>query len=88
MITTDHTLTRASELLQIEDEHVAHNYHPLDVVVSGGSGAMLTDIEGEQYLDFLAAYSANNFGHRHPTLVAAVKDQLDRLLDARRMTGS
>jgi ornithine--oxo-acid transaminase len=79
MITTDHTLTRASELLQIEDERVAHNYHPLDVVVSGGSGAMLTDIEGEQYLDFLAAYSANNFGHRHPTLVAAVKDQLDRL---------
>jgi ornithine--oxo-acid transaminase len=79
MITTDHTLTRASQLLQIEDEHVAHNYHPLDIVVSGGSGAVLTDIEGEQYLDFLAAYSANNFGHRHPRLVTAAKDQLDRL---------
>jgi ornithine--oxo-acid transaminase len=40
---------------------------------------VLTDTEGEQYLDFLAAYSANNFGHRHPTLVAAAKQQLDRV---------
>ena len=79
MTTTDDTLTRAAELLRIEDEHVAHNYHPLDVVASGGLGAVLTDTEGVQYLDFLAAYSANNFGHRHPKLVAAAKEQLDRL---------
>jgi len=80
VITMDHTtLSSASQLLQLEDEHVAHNYHPLDVVVSGGSGAVLTDTEGTQYLDLLAAYSANNFGHRHPTLVATAKDQLDRL---------
>jgi ornithine--oxo-acid transaminase len=77
--TIDDTLTRAGELLRIEDEHVAHNYHPLDVVASGGSGAVLTDTEGVQYLDFLSAYSANNFGHRHPKLVAAAKEQLDRL---------
>jgi ornithine--oxo-acid transaminase len=73
------TLTRASQLLRVEDEHVAHNYHPLDVVASGGWGAVLTDTEGVQYLDFLAAYSANNFGHRHPSLIAAAKEQLDRL---------
>ena len=79
MTTMDDTLTRASQLLRIENEHVAHNYHPLDVVASGGWGAVLTDIEGAEYLDFLAAYSANNFGHRHPTLVAAAKEQLDRL---------
>ena len=79
MITVDHTLTRAGELLRLEHEHVAHNYHPLDVVVTGGTGALLTDAEGQQYLDFLAAYSANNFGHRHPRLVATAKDQLDRL---------
>jgi ornithine--oxo-acid transaminase len=79
MITIDDTLSRASRLLQVEDEHVAHNYHPLDVVASSGWGAVLTDTEGVQYLDFLAAYSANNFGHRHPTLVAAAKEQLDRL---------
>jgi ornithine--oxo-acid transaminase len=79
VITMDQTLTQASQLLRLEDEHVAHNYHPLDVVVSGGQGAVLTDTEGQQYLDFLSAYSANNFGHRHPTLVAAAKEQLDRL---------
>ena len=79
MITMDQTLTHASQLLRLEDEHVAHNYHPLDVVVSGGQGAVLTDAEGQQYLDFLSAYSANNFGHRHPTLVTAAKEQLDRL---------
>jgi ornithine--oxo-acid transaminase len=79
VITIDDTLSRADRLLEIEDEHVAHNYHPLDVVASSGWGAVLTDIEGVQYLDFLAAYSANNFGHRHPSLVAAAKEQLDRL---------
>jgi ornithine--oxo-acid transaminase len=79
VITVDQTLTRAGQLLLLEEERVAHNYHPLEVVLSGGSGAVVADIEGEQYLDFLAAYSANNFGHRHPTLVAAAKQQLDRL---------
>jgi ornithine--oxo-acid transaminase len=79
VIIMDQTLTPASELLQVEDEHVAHNYHPLDVVAASGSGAVLTDIGGEQYLDFLAAYSAANFGHRHPALVDAAKEQLDRL---------
>ena len=79
MITIDQALTPTSQLLQVEDEHVAHNYHPLDVVVASGSGAVLTDTDGEQYLDFLAAYSAANFGHRHPALVAAAKVQLERL---------
>jgi ornithine--oxo-acid transaminase len=79
VITIDDTLSPAGRLLEIEDEHVAHNYHPLDVVASSGWGAVLTDTEGVQYLDFLAAYSANNFGHRHPSLVAAAKEQLDRL---------
>ena len=66
----DHTLTQAGQLSS--DEH-GHNYHPLDVVVASGSGAVLTDTDGEQYLDFLAAYSAANFGHRHPALVAAAR---------------
>jgi ornithine--oxo-acid transaminase len=69
----------AAVLLAVEDGHVAHNYHPLDVVITHGAGALVVDTEGEEYLDFLAAYSATNFGHRHPALIAAARDQLDRV---------
>ncbi|MFC4783899.1 ornithine--oxo-acid transaminase [Nocardioides sp. MAHUQ-72] len=65
--------------IQLEDVHGAHNYHPLPVMVTHGEGAWLTDDEGNRYLDFLAAYSALNFGHRNPELVAAARAQLDRL---------
>jgi ornithine--oxo-acid transaminase len=57
----------------------AHNYHPLPVVIAEGDGAWVTDIDGRRYLDFLAGYSALNFGHRHPALIAAAHAQLDRL---------
>lgn len=59
--------------------HVAHNYAPLPVVIAEGSGAWLTDVDGKRYLDCLSAYSAVNFGHGHPALIAAAHQQLDRL---------
>ena len=62
-----------------ENEHVAHNYHPLPVVISRGEGAWVTDVEGKRYLDLLSAYSALNFGHGHPALLAAAQEQLNRL---------
>ncbi len=62
-----------------EEAHCAHNYHPLPVVISHGEGCWVTDVEGRRYLDLLSAYSALNFGHRHPTLMAAAQQQLDRL---------
>ena len=65
--------------IALEEEHAAHNYHPLEVVVSHGDGAWVTDITGRRYLDCLAAYSAVNFGHGNPILVAAAKAQLDRI---------
>jgi ornithine--oxo-acid transaminase len=70
--------TTASAIQQVED-HAAHNYHPLPVVVATGEGAWVTDVDGRRYLDCLAAYSAVNFGHGHPLLVAAAKEQLDRI---------
>jgi ornithine--oxo-acid transaminase len=70
---------RAGELLRLSDEHAAHNYHPLPVVIDEGEGAWVTDVDGRRYLDMLAAYSALNFGHRHPRLVAAAMSQLQRL---------
>ena len=71
--------SRGLRLLDVEEDRVAHNYHPLDVVVASGAGAVLTDVDGVEYLDFLAAYSATNFGHGHPALVAAAQQQLSRV---------
>jgi ornithine--oxo-acid transaminase len=65
--------------IQLELAHGAHNYDPLPVMVSHGEGAWVWDDEGRRYLDFLAAYSALNFGHRHPALVEAARRQLDRV---------
>jgi ornithine--oxo-acid transaminase len=61
------------------EEHSPHNYHPLPVVIAQAEGSWVTDVDGRRYLDCLAGYSALNFGHRHPTLVAAAREQLDRL---------
>jgi len=67
------------QAIAFEHEHCAHNYHPLPVVIAEGEGAWVTDIEGRRYLDMLSAYSAINFGHRHPVLVAAAQEQLGRI---------
>src|SRR5215813_8928043 len=68
-----------AQLRALADAHSAHNYHPLPVVISSAEGAWVTDVEGRRYLDLLAAYSALNFGHRHPRLVAAAQRQLARV---------
>jgi ornithine--oxo-acid transaminase len=67
------------EHLDLVERVSAHNYHPLPVVVAEAEGVWVTDVEGRRYLDMLAAYSALNFGHRHPALIAAAKEQLDRV---------
>ncbi|WP_203582401.1 ornithine--oxo-acid transaminase [Microbacterium hibisci] len=67
------------QLIAAEEEHVAHNYHPLPVVIARGEGAWVTDVEGKRYLDLLSAYSALNFGHGHPAILAAAQEQLNRL---------
>jgi ornithine--oxo-acid transaminase len=69
----------AAQLRAQSAAHSAHNYHPLPVVVSEAEGAWVTDVDGRRYLDMLAAYSAINFGHRHPRLVAAAQRQLERV---------
>ncbi len=71
--------TAAMDPREQVERYSAHNYHPLPVVLTHGDGAWVTDIDGKRYLDLLSAYSALNFGHRHPRLVEAAKAQLDRL---------
>ncbi|QIG45682.1 ornithine--oxo-acid transaminase [Nocardioides anomalus] len=61
------------------EAHTAHNYHPLPVVVAHAEGAWMTDVDGRRFLDLLAGYSALNFGHGHPSLLAAAHSQLDQL---------
>ena len=78
MSTTNHD-TPTARFIHQEGEHLAHNYDPLPVVVSTAEDVWVTDVEGRRYLDLLSAYSALNFGHRHPELVKAAVDQIGRL---------
>jgi ornithine--oxo-acid transaminase len=61
------------------DRYSAHNYHPLPVIIERGEGVWMWDVEGRKYLDMLAAYSALNQGHRHPSVMAAAREQMERL---------
>lgn len=69
----------SAELIRAEAPVLAHNYHPLPVVVARAEGVWVEDVEGRRYLDMLAGYSALNFGHRHPALVEAAHRQLDQV---------
>jgi ornithine--oxo-acid transaminase len=64
-----------AEYIAIEDQYGAHNYHPLDVVISRAKGVWVYDVEGKEYMDFLSAYSAVNQGHCHPRILKALQDQ-------------
>ncbi len=69
----------SEKAIELEDKYGAHNYHPLPVVLERGEGVFVWDVEGKQYFDFLAAYSAVNQGHCHPKIVAALIEQSQKL---------
>jgi len=69
----------SEDLINLENEHGAHNYHPLPVVLSKGEGVYVWDVEGKKYFDFLSAYSAVNQGHCHPRIVGAMIEQAQTL---------
>lgn len=69
----------SNELMEMESQHGAHNYHPLPVVLAKGEGVHVWDVEGKRYYDFLSAYSAVNQGHCHPRIVSALKEQAETL---------
>jgi ornithine--oxo-acid transaminase len=70
---------KTQELIDEAEKYGAHNYHPLPIVISYAEGVWVTDVEGKKYMDMLSAYSALNQGHRHPKIIKAAKDQLDRV---------
>ncbi len=69
----------STDLIELEDKHGAHNYHPLPVVLARGEGVYVWDVEGKQYFDFLSAYSAVNQGHCHPKIIGAMIEQAKTL---------
>jgi ornithine--oxo-acid transaminase len=70
---------KSAALMALENEHGAHNYHPLPVVLDRGEGVHVWDVEGKRYYDFLSAYSAVNQGHCHPRIVDAMVNQARQL---------
>ncbi len=76
MTTTQHD---SKHFIRLEDDFGAHNYHPLDVVIQRAEGVWVWDVEGNKFLDFLAAYSAVNQGHAHPEIRKALIEQSDRV---------
>ncbi len=69
----------SEQLMEMEHTYGAHNYHPLEVMISKAEGIWVEDPEGKRYIDMLSAYSAVNQGHRHPAIIKALKDQADIL---------
>ncbi len=69
----------SEELMALENEYGAHNYHPLPVVLERGEGVFVWDVEGKRYFDFLSAYSAVNQGHCHPKIIDALTNQSKKL---------
>jgi len=69
------TELKTQDYIALEDRYGAHNYHPLDVIVHRAEGVWVWDVEGNRYLDFLAAYSAVNQGHCHPRILEALLEQ-------------
>lgn len=73
------SVSRSQQLIELEDAHGAHNYHPLPVVLEKGRGVHVWDVDGKVYYDFLSAYSAVNQGHCHPLIIETLKKQAERL---------
>ncbi len=72
-------IVNTREYIQLEHRYGAHNYKPLDVVITRGEGVWMWDVDGKKYLDCLSAYSAVNQGHCHPRIVQALAEQAGRL---------
>jgi len=69
----------SKDFMEMDDKYCAHNYHPIEVVISKAEGVWVYDPEGKKYLDCLSAYSSQNTGHCHPEIIKALKEQADKV---------
>jgi len=79
MLATQSLSQKSQHFLHLEEEHGAHNYHPLPVVLDKGKGVHVWDVDGKQYFDFLSGYSAVNQGHCHPRIIDTLVKQAQKL---------
>src|SRR5438477_3757275 len=70
---------RTQDYVELKNAYGAHNYHPLDIIVERAEGVWVYDVEGNRYLDCLAAYSAVNQGHCHPRILHTLIQQAFRV---------
>lgn len=75
----NNTKLTAPQLMDLENNYGAHNYHPLPVVLERGQGVYVWDVDGKKYFDFLSAYSAVNQGHCHPKIIGTLVEQAQKL---------
>lgn len=78
-MTTNKLSPRQQAAIDQVEQYSAHNYGPLPIVIASAEGARVTDLDGREYIDFLSAYSAVNFGHQNPRLIARATEQLNKL---------
>ncbi|SDX51031.1 ornithine--oxo-acid transaminase [Paenibacillus sp. CF384] len=71
--------TVTKRIIEQTERFGAPNYHPLPIVISKAEGVWVEDPEGNKFMDMLSAYSALNHGHRHPRIIAALKEQADKV---------
>src|SRR6056297_3954645 len=72
-------MAKSRDIIELTEKYGANNYKPLPIVISKAEGVWVEDPEGKKYMDFLSAYSAVNQGHRHPEIIKAMTEQLDRV---------
>lgn len=72
-------MANTRDIIELTEKYGANNYKPLPIVISKAEGVWVEDPEGKKYMDFLSAYSAVNQGHRHPKIISAMIEQLDRV---------
>ncbi|MBD1380612.1 ornithine--oxo-acid transaminase [Metabacillus arenae] len=72
-------MTKTASIIKQTEKFGANNYHPLPIVISKAEGVWVEDPEGNRFMDMLSSYSAVNQGHRHPKIIAALKEQADRI---------
>jgi ornithine--oxo-acid transaminase len=72
-------MRETNSIIEQTEKFGARNYHPLPIVISRAEGVWVEDLEGNRFMDMLSAYSALNYGHRHPKIIQALKDQADKV---------